>query len=102
MSRGVGESGARGRSAAPGRRGAGVPAAGLIGLIHLYRMTLSPLFAGVCRFEPSCSRYAEEAIRAHGPARGTWLAVRRLLSCRPFGRSGYDPVPDRMAPEGRS
>jgi putative membrane protein insertion efficiency factor len=48
----------------------------------------------VCRFEPSCSRYAYTAIERHGLIKGTWLAARRLLRCRPFGGSGYDPVPD--------
>jgi hypothetical protein len=47
-----------------------------------------------CRFTPSCSSYAAEAIHVHGTARGGWLTVRRLLRCRPFGPSGYDPVPD--------
>ena len=69
-----------------------------VSLIWLYRVALSPLFAGVCRFQPSCSHYAEEAIRLHGPARGIALAARRLLRCHPFGGSGYDAVP---APPGR-
>lgn len=68
-------------------------------LIWLYRVAFSPLFAGVCRFQPSCSHYAEEAIRLHGPGRGIVLAGRRLLRCHPFGGSGYDAVP---APPGRS
>lgn len=68
-----------------------------VNLIRLYRVLVSPLFQGTCRFEPSCSRYAEEAVRVHGPARGTVLAARRLLRCHPFGGSGYDAVP---APSG--
>jgi putative membrane protein insertion efficiency factor len=56
-------------------------------------MTLSPLLFGSCRFEPSCSRYASEAIARHGARRGGALALRRLLRCRPFGPSGFDPVP---------
>ena len=67
-------------------------------LIRLYRVAFSPLFAGACRFQPSCSHYAEEAIRLHGPGRGIVLAARRLLRCHPFGGSGYDAVP---APPGR-
>ena len=47
-----------------------------------------------CRFTPSCSEYAKQAVDGHGAARGTWLAVRRLVRCRPFGPSGYDPVPE--------
>ncbi len=70
-----------------------------LSLIWVYRVALSPLFAGVCRFQPSCSHYAEEAIRLHGPGRGSVLAARRLLRCHPFGGSGYDAVP---APPGRS
>ena len=69
-----------------------------MGLIRLYRVAFSPLFAGACRFQPSCSHYAEEAIRLHGPGRGIVLAARRLLRCHPFGGSGYDAVP---APAGR-
>lgn len=65
----------------------------LIGLIRVYRVTLSPLFRGACRYEPSCSRYAEEAIRRHGAVRGSWIAARRLARCRPGGGRGYDPVP---------
>ncbi|MDA8393415.1 MAG: membrane protein insertion efficiency factor YidD [Actinomycetota bacterium] len=51
-------------------------------------------YVSPCRFYPSCSTYAAEAIATHGAAKGTWLAVRRIASCRPGGRSGYDPVPD--------
>ena len=65
----------------------------LIGGVRLYQMTLSPLFAGCCRFHPSCSNYCIEAIRVHGPFYGSWLTFRRLLRCRPFGPSGEDPVP---------
>jgi putative membrane protein insertion efficiency factor len=62
-------------------------------MIEAYRLTLSPLFAGACRFEPSCSRYASEAIARHGAARGLQLALRRLLRCHPFAAGGVDPVP---------
>ena len=61
--------------------------------IEVYRVTLAPLIGGFCRFVPSCSVYAEEAIRRHGATSGAVLAVRRLLRCQPFHRGGFDPVP---------
>ena len=61
--------------------------------IRLYQSALSPYLGGRCRFSPSCSSYAYEAISAHGVARGVWLGARRLARCRPFGGRGYDPVP---------
>ena len=64
------------------------------GLIRLYQVTLSPVFGGACRFEPSCSAYALEAIDRHGARRGMKLAGARLLRCHPFGTAGFDPVPD--------
>jgi len=65
----------------------------LLGLISLYRLTLSGWLGGQCRFSPSCSRYAEDAIRTHGALVGMFLAMRRVLRCNPFGRGGLDPVP---------
>jgi hypothetical protein len=65
----------------------------LIGLVRIYQATLSPFLGGHCRFLPSCSEYAIEALRTHGALRGGWLALRRILRCHPFGGSGYDPVP---------
>ncbi len=65
----------------------------LTGLIRLYRRWLSPWLPAACRFEPSCSQYAAEAIELHGAARGSLLAVRRLLRCQPLCRGGFDPVP---------
>ena len=65
----------------------------LIGLIRAYQVALSPFLGGACRFQPSCSAYAIEAIATHGAWRGGVLASRRLSSCHPFGRSGFDPVP---------
>jgi len=68
----------------------------LIGLINLYRWFVSPLLGPNCRFYPTCSCYAQEAIESHGPLRGTWLAVRRIGRCHPWNPGGYDPVPDKM------
>jgi putative membrane protein insertion efficiency factor len=62
-------------------------------LIRLYQVLISPLLGSNCRFEPSCSAYAEEALREHGAFRGSWLALRRIGRCNPWGGSGYDPVP---------
>lgn len=66
----------------------------LILLIQAYRYGISPLLGPHCRFEPSCSAYALEAVRRYGALRGTWLALRRLLRCHPLCPGGYDPVPD--------
>ncbi len=65
----------------------------LLALIRIYQLTLAPLLAPACRFWPSCSAYAAEAIRRHGPARGARLALRRLLRCHPLHQGGYDPAP---------
>ena len=65
----------------------------LLALIAGYRFFLSPLFGPRCRFYPSCSAYASEAIEAHGPLRGTWLAVKRIVKCHPWHPGGFDPVP---------
>lgn len=65
----------------------------LRGLIRFYQLLVSPLLLPSCRYLPSCSDYAMEAITTHGTARGTWLTLRRLLRCHPWGGSGYDPVP---------
>jgi len=61
--------------------------------IRLYQWGISPLLGTRCRFAPSCSHYAAEALHTHGPAKGLWLAVRRICRCHPLGASGYDPVP---------
>jgi putative membrane protein insertion efficiency factor len=70
-----------------------VLARSLILLVDVYRLTLSPLFTGACRYVPSCSLYAREALERHGAARGSLLALRRILRCHPFRPGGYDPVP---------
>ena len=67
--------------------------AALIAPIWLYQWTISPLLGVNCRYAPSCSAYAVEAIATHGIARGSWLALRRIARCHPWGGSGYDPVP---------
>lgn len=66
---------------------------GALGLIRLYRIAISPLMPPACRFFPTCSEYAEEAVRIHGATRGTWLAARRVLRCHPWSEAGVDPVP---------
>lgn len=66
--------------------------------IGLYQVSLGLAFRGACRFQPSCSRYAEEAIREHGAYRGTKLAVARVLRCHPFHPGGFDPVPRESGP----
>ena len=69
-----------------------------LGMVHIlpirfYQRCISPLTPPACRFTPTCSQYAVEAIRKHGPFKGFWLAVKRISRCHPWGGSGYDPVP---------
>ena len=71
----------------------------LIGAIRVYQAVGSPFFGRHCRFQPTCSHYAVEAIEQHGSLRGSWLTVRRLLRCHPFGAAGWDPVPCRHDPD---
>ena len=68
----------------------------LIGLLRAYRAVISPLYGQVCRYHPSCSAYALDAVREHDSLRGSWLAVRRLARCHPWAAGGYDPVPPRV------
>ena len=65
----------------------------LLLLVQIYRFTISPLLGANCRFEPTCSSYAIEALRKHGAFGGSVLAVKRIARCHPWGSSGYDPVP---------
>lgn len=79
-------------------RAAGAPARALLtGLIRVYRVTLSGWLGGQCRFYPSCSHYAEEAILVHGAIKGTGSAIWRVLRCNPFGAGGIDRVPGRIS-----
>ncbi|MEO1775637.1 MAG: membrane protein insertion efficiency factor YidD [Pseudomonadota bacterium] len=69
--------------------------------IRAYRLVLSPWVGMYCRFQPTCSAYALEALERHGPIRGTWLTIRRLSRCRPGAEWGYDPVPPSSCCEPR-
>lgn len=64
-----------------------------IGLVRFYQGVISPLTPASCRYKPTCSHYAVEAIQKHGPFKGGWLAIKRIASCHPWGGNGYDPVP---------
>jgi putative membrane protein insertion efficiency factor len=65
----------------------------LVGLVRGYKYAISPLLGSNCRFEPSCSEYAVEALRRYGPFKGTWLAAKRIGCCHPWHPGGFDPVP---------
>jgi len=65
----------------------------LVIAIRIYQAIVSPWLGPACRFEPSCSYYAIEAVQRHGPVRGVWLAAKRLARCHPLGDHGYDPLP---------
>lgn len=72
-------------------------------LVRAYQLLLSPVLPASCRYQPTCSAYAVEALEKHGALRGGWLAVRRISRCHPWGGSGYDPVPEpRSASEPNS
>ncbi|WP_404357856.1 membrane protein insertion efficiency factor YidD [Methylotuvimicrobium sp. KM1] len=67
----------------------------LIGIVRFYRLVISPLLPPSCRYQPTCSEYAVEAITRHGPFKGLWLTLKRLGRCHPWGGHGYDPVPPK-------
>jgi putative membrane protein insertion efficiency factor len=75
----------------------GLLARPLLGLLWIYRRALSPFLGVNCRFAPSCSEYATQALREYGAFRGGWLALKRVCRCHPLGGSGYDPLPERGA-----
>jgi hypothetical protein len=83
----------------PKRRDPGLPQAAAVGLIRIYQRTASPLLPALfgaacgCRFYPTCSHYAAEAVWTHGMAKGAWLAARRVVKCTPLHPGGHDPVP---------
>ena len=65
----------------------------LIGIIAVYQKAISPILPAACRYTPTCSQYARDALRKHGTVKGSWLAARRIVRCHPWGGHGYDPVP---------
>ena len=69
----------------------------LIALIKFYQAAISPHLGANCKYIPTCSQYAIEALKKHGPFRGLYLTIKRILSCNPWGASGYDPVPEPKA-----
>lgn len=69
----------------------------LLGLIRFYQKWLSPMLGTNCRFQPTCSTYAKEAIEEHGSLKGTWLGTQRICKCHPLHSGGYDPVPSKEA-----
>jgi len=73
---------------------------GMRGLIRLYQLLLSPVLPASCRFTPSCSAYAMQAIEEHGPVGGSWLGVKRICRCHPWNDGGYDPVPPANTDHG--
>jgi putative membrane protein insertion efficiency factor len=75
------------------RRSDPVIRACMLALVRFYRRFFSPLLPAACRFEPTCSQYALDAIEMYGALKGGWLTLRRLLRCQPFSRGGFDPVP---------
>lgn len=76
----------------------GLGKASLVSLLRAYRIAISPAIGPACRFEPTCSAYAEQAILRFGACRGSYLALRRILRCHPFARAGLDPVPAAAPP----
>ncbi len=71
----------------------------LVFLVRVYQYTISPILGANCRYSPTCSAYAVEAIQVHGPFKGFYLATKRILSCHPWGGHGYDPVPKKETNE---
>jgi len=65
-------------------------------IIRSYQLIISPIFPGICRFDPSCSQYAVDAFTQHGVFKGAWLSLRRIGKCHPWGKAGFDPVPEHF------
>ena len=91
-----------GQTSSPSIRLGEIPAMAAIGLIRVYQRTASPILPAFfpacgCRFAPTCSHYAAEAVRTHGALKGGWLAARRIVKCTPLHRGGIDPVPAARA-----
>ncbi|OPZ79112.1 MAG: putative membrane protein insertion efficiency factor [Alphaproteobacteria bacterium ADurb.Bin438] len=74
----------------------------LVFLIKIYQKILSPILPNNCRFTPTCSHYGIEAVKIHGPIIGSYLTIKRILRCNPWGGSGYDPVPLKISKEGEN
>ncbi|MGB7785512.1 MAG: membrane protein insertion efficiency factor YidD [Salinimicrobium sp.] len=74
----------------------------LIGLVKFYQRAISPFTPATCRYSPTCSQYTIEALKKHGAFYGSWLSIKRIASCNPWGGSGYDPVPDKVQEEKQS
>ncbi|HAS35254.1 MAG TPA: membrane protein insertion efficiency factor YidD [Flavobacteriales bacterium] len=68
-----------------------------IALVRIYQFGISPFLGANCRYHPTCSQYSVEALREHGVLKGLWLSIKRILSCHPWGGSGYDPVPPKKS-----
>ncbi|MFD2601374.1 membrane protein insertion efficiency factor YidD [Flavobacterium suzhouense] len=66
-----------------------------IALVRFYQIAISPVLPAACRYSPTCSQYTIEALQLHGLIKGSWLSIKRILSCNPWGGSGYDPVPEK-------
>ncbi|MGI0108099.1 membrane protein insertion efficiency factor YidD [Salinimicrobium sp. WS361] len=71
----------------------------LIGLVRIYQRFISPFTPASCRYTPTCSQYTVEALQQHGALKGSWLSIKRIASCNPWGGQGYDPVPKKLQEE---
>ena len=69
------------------------------GIVRFYQLVISPWTPSACRYQPTCSNYAIDAIKLHGGLKGGWLAIKRIARCHPWGGSGFDPVPDELGPD---
>ena len=74
----------------------------LLKIIRGYQLFLSPVLGSSCRFDPTCSHYTKEAIEVHGPIKGSWMGVKRIGKCHPWGKGGYDPVPNSNEKEKKT